>query len=713
MWKCVACWRVPVLLGVLVLLTGAVTPALAQFDASLRLAKTLYSASNNRITYSYELTVNDATARVAQQTTLHMSGMGGVLAQGDALYWRNAGFTEETADWVFVEPNPFPLTRYFDIIADAGRTKTDLVDFDFDGDGDNDHSGTVAGPVPLAPPTYQISGTTFVDSDGNGAYESSVDDLLDGVTVGLLDGDGNVVATTIANGALHDGDGHYIGNYRFTDVPAGDYTVEVPPSVTTAEGTLNASTPITQAVTVADADVRGVDFGYVPEPTYTVSGTVFIDMDSNGDWDSGAEPRLQDVMVELLDAEGNVIATAVSSLTPINGGGGEYLGAYLFEDVPAGSYTVRAPASAGDQDRYDTTTPTEVAVAVADTIVTEIDFGYVDTYVEPTEVEVRAWVFFDANRNGVFDDSEMGFDGIDVTLCREAGDLTQQTDDDGFTDFGVQGLGDYCIEVTDGGEYGLLKYWTSTTGTSWEFTITEDTESPLDFYFGFYPSMCNIERDLGTVITGCNHTIGFWKHNCLSAIWRKRCGVQVPSATLLGFLAAVEDLGPYDDPYDLGDCKLGRAYWYLHPRKSGNEPMDKLLRQLLAAELNWVSGFSSSMPGLEAAILWWGEWVANNDPSLAGRLADHIDRWNNLGNTSGCWDGDEYDDGCGCGGRDRGNHGGCGCGNHHGRKGDGGCDRGKGRGNHNRHGGCDRGKGNSHGGCDRGKGNSHGGGCCR
>ncbi len=635
MWKRCACWQGVVLLVTVVLLTGTLTPARAQFDATLRLARTLHSPSNNRITYSYELTVSDPTARVAQETTLHMSGMGGVLAQGDALYWRNAGFTEETADWVFVEPNPFPLTRYFDIIADASRTTTDLVDFDFDGEGGNDDGGTVLGPVPLEPPTWEVSGSTFVDNDGNGAYDSSVDDVLDGVTVSLLDGDGNVVATTVSNGALHDGDGNYIGNYRFTDVEAGDYTVEAPTSVTTAEGTLNASTPISQDVTVVDADVRDVDFGYVPEPTYTISGTVFLDLDTNGDWDSDVEPRLQDVVVELLDADDNVIATATSSLTPILGGG-QYLGNYLFEDVPTGAYTVRAPASAGDENRYEITTSTEVEVTVSDTIVTEIDFGYVDTYVVPTEVEVRARVFFDANRNGVFDSHEMGFDGIGVTLCREAGDVTQQTDDDGFTDFGVQGLGDYCIEVTDGGEYGLLEYWTSTTGTSWEFTITEDSESPLDFYFGFYPDTCKIERDLGDGITGCNHTIGFWRHNCRSAIRGKHCGVQVPRATLLAFLAAVEDLGPYDDPYDLGDSKLARAYRYLHPRRSGNRPIDKLLRQLLAAELNWVSGFSSSMPKLEWAIIWWGEWVANNDPSMAGRVADHIDRWNNLGNTGDC-----------------------------------------------------------------------------
>jgi len=636
MGKVVAWRRVYVLLGVLVLLTGALSPVLAQFDASLRLARTLYSATNDRITYSYELTVTDPDARVADETTLHMSGMGGVLAQGDALYWRNAGFTEESATWVFVQPNPFTRTAYFDIIADASRTTTDLVDFDFDGDGNSDSNGVVPGPVPLAPPTYEISGTTFVDNDANGAYDGSVDDLLDGVTVSLLDGDGNVVATTTSDGAVYDGEGNYIGNYRFTDVTAGDYTVEVPASVTTATGTLNASTPITQAVTVADADVRSVDFGYVPEPTYTISGTVFLDLDSNGDWDSGSEPRLQDIVVELLDASGNVIATATSSLTPINGGGGGYLGNYLFEDVPTGSYTVRAPATAGDQGRYQITTPSEVEVAVADAIVTGVDFGYVDTYLVPTEVEVRAWVFFDANRNGVFDSHEMGFDGIGVTLFRVVGDLTQQTDGDGFTSFGVQGDGDYRIEVTDGGDYGLLQYWTSTTGTSWEFTITEDTESPLDFYFGFYPDMDEIEDDLGTVITGCNHTIGFWKHNCKSAMNGKTNGVQVPAETLLSFLTAVEGLGPYSDPYQLGADKFSRAYWYLHPRESGNRPLDKLLRQLLAAELNWVSGYSSSMPKLEWAIIWWGEWVVNNDASIAGRVAKHIDRWNNLGNAGGC-----------------------------------------------------------------------------
>jgi hypothetical protein len=48
--------------------------------------------------------------------------------------------------------------------------------------------------------------------------------------------------------------------------------------------------------------------------------------------------------------------------------------------------------------------------------------------------------------------------------------------------------------------------------------------------------------------------------------------------------------------------------------------------------LNYVSGYSSSEPALEGAILWYAEWVRNFSQSEAGELAAFIDLWNNLGN---------------------------------------------------------------------------------
>ena len=328
---------VVVLLAALILV-ATVIPATAEFEASLRLVKTTYSTSTNRVTYSYELVVSDPDARVAGETMLYMRDMGGVLSQGDALFWRNAGFTTATARWLFNQENPFPVSRYFDIIADASTTKTDLVNYEFD--GAQSDSDTVLGPVPLQ--------------------------------------------------------------------------------------------------------------------TYTVSGTVFVDANSDGEWASDTEDRLDEVAVNLVDGLGTVVATSTSSLTPIMNGG-SYVGNYVFEDVVAGRYTVVAPATAGASDALAITTAAEQTVHVVDASVTGVDFGYCDPASTGT-APIQAYVYFDVNHNGVMDDQDMRLPGVSVTLRpASGGEVTLQTDGDGFADFGNWDYGYYWIGLTDGG-YGPVSY---------------------------------------------------------------------------------------------------------------------------------------------------------------------------------------------------------------------------------------------------------------
>ncbi len=499
---------------VVFLVIGCIASAFGESD--LYLAKTTYSAGNGRITYSYVLDVSDPGALVAGVSRMHMTGMAGVLAQGDALSWRNAGVTATSAQWLYEMAGPFTRFAYFDIIADGDVSEPGPVSYDVEGEG-----GTAEGPVAKSAPA-----------------------------------------------------------------------------------------------------------------TCTVSGTVFIDWNRNGVYQPPDEDRLADVEVELLNDAGQVLATATSIADPILSGGGQYVGNYLFEDVPAGSYTVRAPLAVGNVDQLEITTAPEVAVVVADAPFTGVDFGYVDpNYQGPIDVEVLACVFFDVNRNGQFDAFELSLEEVGVTLTGGPSVVTLQTDGDGLADFGTHDEGDYSIAVTDGGGYGLLEYWTATPADSYDFAIDADTESPLVFYFGYYPDICTIVTAIGHCeITGTNNTIGFWKDNAKLAMQGRTKGAQVTSEALLQYLAAVEALGPYEEPFDLGDNTLWKAFWYLHPGLSGNSPLEKLDRHLLAAELNWVSGYSSSMPKLERVVLWWAEYVRNEDQGLAGRMAWFLDVWNNLGN---------------------------------------------------------------------------------
>lgn len=607
----------------------SIVPAQA-VEISFVLNHTTYNETNNRTGYHYVLRVSDPSILVHEKSTLELRGMDGLLSQGDATDWRNAGFTSSTATWIHYAPDgpvPFGEFLYFDVIADTDLTEPGVITYELD--AEQGQIGTVEGPVAKdAPPAYKVSGTVYLDGDGSGGlYDPATDDILRGVTVSLVAADGSIVATTTSNSSIDLVGEGYIGNYVFPDVAPGNYTVVVASTVVIAGETLYATTATEQSISVVDASVRPVDFGYMPEPTYSISGTTFIDSDNNGVFDDG-EQILAGVNLQLLDAGGNIVAQTTSGAA-IFGTDGSYLGNYIFHDVPAGVYTVVAPQTVGELEITTTDTQT---VEVVDADITGVDFGYLHPGDVPVDelVDVIAVVFFDANMNGKFDAGEMGFELVGVTLSGDASS-SMNTDGDGYAFFGKYGVGGYNIAVTDGGALKLLDYWHTTTPISYNFTIDADTNGPLVFEFGFYPDTDKIRS--GDII-GLNRTIGFWSSNIEKAIRGQTNGVQVSKHNLLQWLAEIEDLF-LDEPYDFGEDKLARALWYLTPRDSGNSPEARLARQLLAAELNWVAGFRSSEPALEAMMLWWAEWVYNYQPSMAGEVAEFIDWWNNLGNAGG------------------------------------------------------------------------------
>ncbi|NJL59078.1 MAG: DUF11 domain-containing protein [Desulfobacteraceae bacterium] len=122
-----------------------------------------------------------------------------------------------------------------------------------------------------------IGDLVWVDKNGDGV--PSPGEGIPGVTVILLDGDGNVIATTVT-----DDDGHY----HFTDLEPGDYTVVVdtdtlPDNVIPfrdPDGTPDSRTDLPGL----NHDDLDVDFGYKPEPTDKpdLSGTTKSVTDVNG-----------------------------------------------------------------------------------------------------------------------------------------------------------------------------------------------------------------------------------------------------------------------------------------------------------------------------------------------------------------------------------------------------------------------------------------------
>lgn len=396
-------------------------------------------------------------------------------------------------------------------------------------------------------------------------------------------------------------------------------------------------TAVTSAGGVFEASATAQVCVFLGEGLADVSGTVYLDTDGSGaPYDSSTDDLLSNVGVQLQRPDGTVLGTALADAA-INEDGA-YIGNYLFEHVPAGDYTVVAPVTASTPlGTFYANTAVTRSITVADTDIRDADFGYTATNTGPffiRPVSVLGYAFFDANQNGRFDDFEMPFERIRIELTGNAAGVT---DTAGRVNFGPQSPGSYTIRVTDGGPYRALDYWNCTTALSQVFGITSTSPAVIERYFGFYPNASSIKGAIesGAVI-GDNCSAEFWRRNVAWAIDGVVSGVDVSKTDLSTCLAAVENMGPCDVPFDLGSDPLQAALWHLDPALSGTGADAELLRQLLAAELNWVSGRRSSVLSIEAALLWYGEQVGS-DGSVgdAGFVAALLEAFNSLG---GCGD---------------------------------------------------------------------------
>ena len=183
---------------------------------------------------------------------------------------------------------------------------------------------------------YNLGGTIYRDSDASFS-KSSTEERFAGVTVALLDGDGNPVLDHDGNPmtTVTDAD----GNYQFVALGVGTYRVSiVDPNTGVLAGLTNTQAytgrGATQApVTITDSSVQGVDFGFVKPAT--IGDRVWNDQDHNG-VDNG-EPGVPGVTVILKDASGTEVARTTTDSD----------GRYRFEGLLPGTYTVSIEVPSG------------------------------------------------------------------------------------------------------------------------------------------------------------------------------------------------------------------------------------------------------------------------------------------------------------------------------------------------------------------------------
>lgn len=144
-----------------------------------------------------------------------------------------------------------------------------------------------------------------------------------------------------------------------------------------------------------------------------------------------------------------------------------------------------------------------------------------------------------------------------------------------------------------------------------------------------------IDKEGGELL-GNSRTIGFWKNNIQKHLAGKTKGTQVSYANLVSWLAAVE--GFYlPDPFVLGatdTARLTAAYNILN--YSGSNMASKTKRQLIAAELNLLSGvYALADAAAHEALCKLAEDALNTVGADLAFIHNLLDLANNAGENGG------------------------------------------------------------------------------
>ena len=178
-----------------------------------------------------------------------------------------------------------------------------------------------------------IEGFVHLDLDEDCEIDEG-EQRLSGVTIQLLDRNGVELATTET-----DSRGHYI----FDNLAPGTYQVrELQPAglfqggQTVGSGGGDGSLRDLISKIAVGSGQRLIDYNFCEIPPASISGTVYVELDTDCEQDSG-ESGIAGTKVELLDAAGNVVATTRT----------DEQGRYRFEGLAPARYSVRETQPSG------------------------------------------------------------------------------------------------------------------------------------------------------------------------------------------------------------------------------------------------------------------------------------------------------------------------------------------------------------------------------
>ena len=246
----------------------------------------------------------------------------------------------------------------------------------------------------------------------------------------------------------------YQGNYLVEVVSGTELTATIPNATDDAsDSDVNPDTDLTPTIVVGSGDVLdNVDIGL--QASTSISGRVWNDLDTDGRREDG-EDGIPDITINLYDAEGNLVAT---TMTTTDGNGSA--GLYIFEDIPIGDYyvevvlpdgTVLSPDNVGVNDDFDSegtgangpnTTNTFTTLANQET--TGQDFGFY----EAGSICGTVW---QDSEDGTM--AEVFEPGLDSVIANSAVYLIDPNTGDTLATTTTAADGTYCLEEIPVGSY--------------------------------------------------------------------------------------------------------------------------------------------------------------------------------------------------------------------------------------------------------------------
>ena len=368
-----------------------------------------------------------------------------------------------------------------------------------------------------------IAGTIFNDADASWTFGAGDDKPFEGVTVRLLDVDGNPVKD--ASGVDVTTKTAADGTYKFDRVPLGSYKVEIVPGMVTLDGSevelsayaptlaYGSSTARSQAgqgklltpnpitLNAEDPNASSIDFGLVKPAS--VGNFVWFDANKDGIQDAD-EAGVAGVTVRLTDAAGQpVVDASGKTIEAVSTAGA---GAYSFSNLLPGDYTLTFTppvgysatlSRAGDPEKDSNGADSSVTLAQGQNDET-VDLGLVADGV------IGDTLFWDVDNSG--GSAPSGADkplvGVTVTLTytTPAGvekTLTTVTDADGHYSFKDLAPGDYVVTVDKASLATVCPECTAQThAPSGDLTASEGQELSLTSKVTLSPgAMMNNDQD--------------------------------------------------------------------------------------------------------------------------------------------------------------------------------------------------------------------------